>query len=67
LDLGEYLAADDGPRETMLRNMRYERIAPSLIYRLLYPAVRAFLSSPTRDRGILERCRAGLERALEMR
>jgi hypothetical protein len=64
LELGEYMAADDGPRETMLRNMRFERLAPTLIYRLLYPAVSAFLTSPTRDRRILAKCREELDRAL---
>jgi hypothetical protein len=32
LEMGDYMAADDGPRETILRNLKYERIAPSLIY-----------------------------------
>ncbi len=64
LELGEYMAADDGPRETILRNMRYERISRSLIYRLLYPAVASFLASPTRDRRILDKCRHELEQAL---
>jgi hypothetical protein len=64
LELGEYMAADDGPRETILRNMRYERISRSLIYRLLYPAVADFLASPTRDRRILTECRTELEKAL---
>ena len=64
LELGEYMAADDGPRETMLRNMRFERLAPTLIYRLLYPAVSNFLTSPTRDRRILAACRAQLDQAL---
>ena len=61
LELGEYMAADDGPRETILRDMRYERLARSFIYRQLRPAVAAFLASPTRDRGILARCRTRLE------
>ncbi len=55
------MAADDGPRETLLRDMRYERLARTFIYRQLRPAVAAFLASPTRDRGILARCRARLE------
>src|ERR1700730_11367159 len=61
LDMGEYMAADDGPRETILRNMRYERLAPTLIYRSVIRAVSAFLSSPPRDRSILIRCRVNLE------
>ncbi len=65
LELGEYMAAEDGPRETILRNMRYERVSRSLIYRLLYPAVARFLSSPTRDRGILAQCRIELEEAIK--
>lgn len=62
LDMGEYMAADDGPRETMLRDMRYERLARTLVYRTLRLAVHSFLVSPTRDRGILARRRDGLER-----
>jgi hypothetical protein len=61
LEMGEYMAADDGPRETMLRDMRFERMSRTLIYRFLRPAVSRFLASPTRDRGILERCRTALE------
>ena len=61
LELGEYMAAHDGPRETMLRDMRFERLSRSLIYRVLRPAIANFLASPTRDRGILERCRLRLE------
>lgn len=65
LELGEYMAAEDGPRETILRNMRYERLSRSLIYRLLWPAVSRFLSSPTRDRRILAECRVALEEAIQ--
>ncbi len=64
LELGEYMAAEDGPRETILRNMRYERVSRSLIYRVLWPAVSRFLSSPTRDRRILAECRIALEEAI---
>jgi hypothetical protein len=64
LELGEYMAADDGPRETMLRNMRYERMAPSLMYRSLYRAISSYLTSPTRDRGILIGCKDELEQKL---
>lgn len=59
------MAAEDGPRETILRNMRYERLSRSLIYRLLWPAVSRFLSSPTRDRRILAECRIALEEAIK--
>lgn len=55
------MAADDGPRETQLRNMKYERLAPSLIYRKLSLAVTGYLVSPTRDRRILAACRQDLE------
>lgn len=61
LTFGEYMAADDGPRETMLRDMRFERLARSLVYRRLRHAVARFLVSPTRDRTILENCRNHLE------
>lgn len=63
LEMGEYMAADDGPRETMLRHMRFERLARSLTYRNLNRAVRSFLASPTRDRRILAQCRIDLEHA----
>ena len=45
----------------MLRDMRYERLAPTLIYRRLHHAIPRFLASPTRDRGILDSCREDLE------
>jgi len=61
LEMGEYMVADDGPRETILRNMRFERLAPSLIYRHLYRAIPQFLASPVRDRGILAKCRIDIE------
>ncbi len=60
LTLGEYISADDGPRETKLRNMKYERLAQSLLYRNLNDAVTKFLTSPVRDRAILDKCRAHL-------
>ena len=59
--MGEYMAADDEPRETILRNLKYERIAPSLIYDKLYKAVVGYLTSPTLDRRILDACRTTLE------
>jgi hypothetical protein len=61
LSLGEYLAAEDSQRETMRRNMKYERIAPTLLYRKLQLAVGQYLSSPLRDRRILDRCKQDLE------
>lgn len=61
LEMGEYMAAEDGPRETMLRDMRYERLARSLVYRHVRRAISSFLASPTRDRVILARCREALE------
>jgi hypothetical protein len=65
LELGEYMAAEDGPRETILRNMHYERLAPSLIYRSLWRAVTRYLCSPTRDRRFLAECRIELEGAIQ--
>lgn len=61
LELAEYMAADDGPRETILRDMKYERIARSLVYRTLNQAVSGYLVSPTRDGRILAAARATLE------
>lgn len=64
LEMGEYMAAEDGPRETMLRNMKYERIARTISYSELYQAVATYLASPTRDRRILEKCRESLNRQI---
>jgi hypothetical protein len=61
LEMGEYMATDDRQRETMRRNLKYERVAPSILYSKVHDAVAGFLSSPTRDRGILARCRELLE------
>jgi hypothetical protein len=61
LELGEYMAAEDGPRETIIRNMKYERLVPSLMYRTLNQAVSSYLVSPTRDPRILARCRETLQ------
>lgn len=55
------MAADDGPRETMLRDMRFERLSRTLIYKHLRLAVARFVASPTRNRSILEECRRRLE------
>ena len=59
--MGEYMAASDGPRETMRRNMKYERMAPSLLYSKVAESVSSFLSSPTRDHRILTKCQQLLE------
>jgi hypothetical protein len=59
------MAADEGPRETLLRDMKYERLGRTLNYRHLYRAIPSFLTSPTRDRGILVRCRMALEHERE--
>ena len=53
LQLGEYIAADDSRRETILRGMKFERMGQSLSYKDGYLAVGRFLSSPTRDPRIL--------------
>lgn len=55
------MVADDGPRETMRRNMKYERIAPTIIYSKVQEAISSFLASPTRDRGIIGQTRQLLE------
>jgi hypothetical protein len=55
------MAADDGPRDTMLRNLKFEKLARTLSYRDVDQAVGQFLASPTRDRKILGRCRDLLE------
>ena len=60
LEMGEYMATDEGPRETFAQNMKYERLARTLTYRRVYQSVASFLSSPTRDLRILERCRKEL-------
>lgn len=45
----------------MLRKMRFERMAPSLLYRTLRKGVIRFLTAPHRDRRILAECRISLE------
>lgn len=45
----------------MRRNMKYERISPTILYSKLHRGIASFLASPTRDRRVLERCRAELE------
>jgi hypothetical protein len=59
--MGEYVAADDGPRETLLRNAKYERISRTLQYHNLRRAISSYLASPIRDGRILAACRAALE------
>lgn len=61
LELGEYMEAIDDRRETMRRNLKYERLAPSLLYSHLHKSVARFLVSPTRDQRILAECRTYLE------
>jgi hypothetical protein len=61
LEFGEYMAADDGPRDTILRNLKYERLARSLSYRDIDHSIAQFLASPTRDHRILARRRELLE------
>lgn len=55
------MAADDGPRETILRDAKYERLARSLLYRDVQNAVSRYIASPIRDRKILDGCRKTLE------
>lgn len=54
------MATDEGPRETFAQGMKYERLARTLTYRRVYQAVASFLSAPTRDFRVLERCRKEL-------
>jgi hypothetical protein len=61
LEMAAYMVADDGPRDTILRNMRYEQLRGTTFYRHLYRAIPRFLTSPTRDRSILDQCRRELE------
>ena len=60
LSMAEYMTLEDGPRETMRRNMKYERISPTLLYAKLQISIARFLASPIRDRSILEKCRDDL-------
>ena len=61
LDMGEYMVIEDGPRETMRRNMKYERIYGTTLYSKLNRAVARYLASPIRDQRILGECRRMLE------
>ena len=61
LEMGAYMVAEDDARETMLQNVKYQRLAPVPLYRHLYSAIPRFLASPTRDFGILDKCRADVE------
>ena len=65
LTLGEYMATDDSQRETICRNLKYERLAPSILYSKVSEAIAGYLSSKTRDRGILTQCREFLEEEKE--
>jgi hypothetical protein len=53
LEFGEYMAADEGPRETIERDAKYEKLARSISYVPVEQCVASFLASPTRDRVIL--------------
>jgi hypothetical protein len=53
LTIGHYMAADDGPRETLRRDMKYERIGRTTRYENVRRIVARFLSSPIRDMRIL--------------
>lgn len=61
LTLGAYMAADDGPRETMRRDMRFERVARTIRYDNVRRAIGRFLASPTRSLAILAECEQMLE------
>ena len=55
------MAADDGPRETMRRDMRFERVARTIRYGNVRRAIWRYLASPTRSLTILAECEAMLE------
>ena len=55
------MAADDGPRETLRRDMRFERVARTLRYDHVPRAIGRYLASPTRNQAILAECEALLE------
>ncbi|NMJ42811.1 hypothetical protein GWK16_16315 [Roseomonas sp. JC162] len=59
-ELGEYIAADDDPRDTIVRGMKFERIARSTLYRTVRMAIARYLAGQSRDPTILEACRADL-------
>ena len=61
LELGEYMATDDSQRETICRNLKFERVARSTLHSKVHDAITGYLSSKTRDRGILNQCRELLE------
>lgn len=54
--MGHYMAADDSPRETSRREMKYERFGHTLRNDLVRRSIRRFLLSPTRDLAILASC-----------
>ncbi|WP_428489671.1 hypothetical protein [Rhodopila sp.] len=59
---GEYMAADAAPRETLLRDMKYQKMAPTLNHDRIRRAIARYLASPTHDYRILASCRETLER-----
>ncbi len=65
LEFGELMAADDGPRETLLRDSKYERLYRSIGYRDVNRTVRRYLSSATRSRTIILDGRDALEQRKE--
>jgi hypothetical protein len=52
LDFGEYMAADAAPRETIRRDMKYERIGRTLLYDRLRRAIPRFLTRAGRHASI---------------
>lgn len=54
--MGAYMAADEGPRETLRREMKYERLGHTLRNDDVRRAIRDFLLSPTRSLAILASC-----------
>lgn len=55
------MSLDDGPRETMRRDMKYERMGRTLRNQQVQQAIANYLGSPTRDGRILADCRSWLE------
>jgi hypothetical protein len=55
------MAAASSPRETMLRDMKYEKMAPTLNHSRIRRAISRYLVSPTHDYRILASCREFLE------
>jgi hypothetical protein len=59
---GEYMAAEASRRETLLRDMKYQKMAPTLNHSRIRRAIARYLASPTHDYRILASCRETLER-----